>query len=109
MDQKQDKVMCLKMHWGLDIADTVEVQDGTVPFVLPVPNLKMGTGFVWNVNLQVKGLVEFGRPTVVLGLGLEFAFLVAEVRSDHGDLHKWPEHPGRLPLQIISSHNCSDT
>lgn len=48
-------------------------------------------------------LVELGGPAVVLGLGLELAFLVAEVRPDHGDLHEGSEHPGRLPLQIVGS------
>lgn len=56
-------------------------------------------------HLQVEALIELGRPAVVLRLGLELAFLVAEVRPDHGDLHKGPEHAGRLPLQIAGSHD----
>lgn len=50
------------------------------------------------VNSQVEGLIEFRRPAVVLGFGLEFTFLVAELRTDHGDLHKRPEHARRLPF-----------
>lgn len=57
------------------------------------------------LDSQVEGLVELGRPAVVLGLGLELALLVTEVGSNHGDLHKGPEHPRRLPLQIIGSHH----
>lgn len=57
------------------------------------------------LHSQVEGLVELGRPAVVLGLGLELALLVTEVGSDHGDLHEGPEHPRRLPLQIIGSHH----
>lgn len=53
----------------------------------------------------MEGLVEFGRPAVVLGFGGELALLVAEVRANHGDLNKRPEHPRRLPLQIISSYH----
>lgn len=45
---------------------------------------------MWYLQLEV--LVELGGPAVVLGFGLEFAFLVAEVRPDHGDLGKWSEH-----------------
>lgn len=47
---------------------------------------------------QMEVLVELGRPAVILGFGLEFAFLVAEVRPDHGDLHEGSEHAGRLPF-----------
>ncbi len=55
--------------------------------------------------LQMEGLVELGRPAVVLGFGLEFAFLVAEVRPNHGDLHKGSEHARSLPFQVTGSHN----
>lgn len=48
--------------------------------------------------LQVEGLVELGGPAVVLRFGLEFSFFVAQMRPDHGDLHKGPEHAGRLPF-----------
>lgn len=54
----------------------------------------------------MKGLVEFRRPAVVLGLGLESTLLVAELRPDHGDLHEGSEHPRRLPLQVTGSHDC---
>lgn len=53
----------------------------------------------------MEGLVELGRPAVVLGFGLELAFLVTEVRPDHGDLHKGSEHAGSLPFQITGSHH----
>lgn len=61
------------------------------------------------LHLQVEGLVEFGRPAVVLGFSLKFTFLVTEVRTDHGDLYEGPEHARRLPFQIIGSHYCSNT
>lgn len=48
--------------------------------------------------LQMEALVELGRPAVILGFGLEFAFLVAEVRPDYADLHEGSEHAGRLPF-----------
>lgn len=53
----------------------------------------------------MEGLVEPGRPAVVLRLGLELALLIAEVRPDHADLHEGSEHAGRLPLQIVGSHH----
>lgn len=61
--------------------------------------------FFW-MNSQVKSLVIFGRPAVVLGFGLKSALFVAEVRPDHGHFHERSEHPGRLPLQIAGSHHC---
>lgn len=48
--------------------------------------------------LQTKALIELWRPAVVLGFGLEFALLVAEVRPNYGDLHEGSEHAGRLPF-----------
>lgn len=54
---------------------------------------------------QVEALVELGRPDVVLGLGLEPALLVAEVRPDDADLHEGSEHAGRLPLQVAGSQD----
>lgn len=54
-------------------------------------------------NLQVEGLVELGRPAVVLGFGLELSLPVAEVGPDGADLHEGPEHSGRLPLQIAGA------
>lgn len=53
----------------------------------------------------MEGLVELGRPGVVLGFSLEFAFLVAEVRPDHGDLHERSEHTGCLPFQVTGPDN----
>lgn len=46
----------------------------------------------------MEGLGELGRPAVILGLGLEFALLVAEVWPDHGDLREGSEHARRLPF-----------
>lgn len=53
----------------------------------------------------MEALVELGRPDVVLGLGLEPALLVAEVRPDDTDLHEGSEHAGRLPLQVAGSQD----
>lgn len=50
------------------------------------------------MDLQMEGFIELRRPAVVLGLGLELPFLVTEVRTDHGDLHKGSEHARRLPF-----------
>ena len=50
------------------------------------------------MHLQMEGFVELGRPTVVLRFRLEFAFLITEVRPNHGDLHEGSEHTRRLPL-----------
>lgn len=56
-------------------------------------------------NSQLEGLVELGRPAVVLRLGGEAALLVGEEGTDHGELHEGPEHPGRLPLHVVHRHD----
>lgn len=57
---------------------------------------------------QLEGLVELGRPAVVLGLGGELALLVGQEGADHADLHEGPEHPRRLPLHVVDGDDCTE-
>lgn len=57
---------------------------------------------------QLKGLVELGRPAVVLGFGGELALLVGQEGADHADLHEGPEHPRRLPLHVVDCDDCTE-
>lgn len=50
--------------------------------------------------------IVLGGPVIGFGLGGMFAFLVTQVGANQVHFNKWSEHPSRLPLESIGSHNC---
>lgn len=79
--------------------------------IIPSASYGMGWGCrgVWPLShSQLEGLVELGRPAVVLGFGGELALLVGQEGADHADLHEGPEHPRRLPLHVVHCDDCTE-
>lgn len=57
------------------------------------------------LNSQLEGLVELGRPAVVLGFCSKLALLVCQEGTNQADFDKRPEHARSLPLHVV---HCND-
>lgn len=87
--------------WAHLVTQGAVVESTVIVFGQQKPNSRSSRHYY----SQSESFVVFGSPAVVLRLGGILPLLVAEVRANDVDLHKWPEYPLRLPPQVIGSHH----